>query len=63
MSVEESPDGIILLKGNIIEYATKLFDEKEYFGAFARIHSLIEIWMQVLYEKKLYEKKRKYSCV
>jgi hypothetical protein len=53
LSVEEGPDGQLVVGGDMdayIEYARKLFVEKEYFGAFARIHVLIEIWMQDLYE-------------
>lgn len=56
MSVEEWPDGHLVVKGNIVEYAKKLFEENEYFGAFARIHALVEFWMQALYEQKLLEK-------
>jgi len=44
------------LKGDIVEYARKLFEQREYFGAFARIHALIEFWMQDLYELDYLEK-------
>jgi len=56
MSVEEKPDGRLVIKGDIIKYAKELFDEKEYFGAFARIHALIEFWMQQLYERHYVKK-------
>ncbi len=33
-----------------LEYAKKLFQNREYFGAFTVIHTLIEFWMQNLVE-------------
>jgi hypothetical protein len=36
-------------------YFTKL-NEGEYFGAFGRIHSLVEVWMENLFELKYREK-------
>jgi hypothetical protein len=54
LSVEEWPDGQLVVKGdmdNYVEYARKLLEQGEYFGAFARIHVLVEIWMQNLYEQ------------
>lgn len=50
MSVEERWDGVLVLKGDIVEYARKLIAKKEYFGAFARIHALLEFTMQNRYE-------------
>ncbi len=53
LSVEEWPDGQLVVKGDMdkyVEYSRKLLEQGEYFGAFARIHVLIEIWMQNLYE-------------
>jgi len=57
MSIEEWPEGQLVVKGDIVKYASKLFEQREYFGAFARIHALIEFWMQDLYELD-YLKKR-----
>ena len=51
MSAKETPEGKVELRGNVIEYAEKLFDEKEYYGAFSRILSLIQCWMQILYDE------------
>lgn len=54
MAIEEGEAGqLIFPKGmdEYLEYARKLVEEKEYFGAFARIHALIEFWMQDLFEQ------------
>jgi hypothetical protein len=53
LSVEEWSKGQLVVTGDMdkyIEYSRKLLEQGEYFGAFARIHVLIEIWMQNLYE-------------
>jgi len=50
LSIEERPEGQLVVEGGVVEYAKKLFNEKEYFGAFAVLHALIEFWMQNVYE-------------
>lgn len=51
MSVGLGKNGELAIKGSILAYAQKLFKQKDYFGAFASLHSLIESWMQELYER------------
>jgi hypothetical protein len=53
LSIEEGKAGQLLIPEGMdtyIAYARKLVKEREYFGAFARIHVLVEVWLQNLYE-------------
>ena len=56
MSIVEARDGILVFRNpngileHIVEYSRKLINENEFFGAFGRIHSLIEFMMQNRYE-------------
>jgi len=36
--------------GDIVEETKKAFERGEWFGAFARLHCIIEFWMQEIYE-------------
>jgi hypothetical protein len=53
MSIVEGSEGQLVVLPNEAEYivhAKRLFANGEYFGAFARIHVLVEVWMENLYE-------------
>lgn len=44
------PEGQLVINGDPILYAKELHSQMDYFGAFAVIHSMIEFWMQRLYQ-------------
>lgn len=56
LSIEELHDGTLVFKNPdgfleyIVEYSRRLIGENEFFGAFGRVHSLIEFMMQNRYE-------------
>ncbi len=59
MSVLEK-DGWLRIEGGfkeIVDYSRKLLSEKEYFGAFARVHTLVEVWMEILLRRQIAREK------
>ncbi len=55
MSVIEK-EGWLRIEGGfkeIVDYSRKLLSEKEYFGAFARVHTLVEVWMEILLHRQI----------
>jgi len=51
-------NGELVIEGDILEYAKELLKRKEYFGAFACLHALIEAWMEELFEREYAKRHR-----
>ena len=51
MSLRAGKKGELVIDGDVVDFAKELLKNKEYFGALACLHSLIEAWMEELYER------------
>jgi hypothetical protein len=58
MEFTEWTEGQLVITSDIVQDAKKAFELNEWFGAYARIHVMIEFWMQQIYELDFSQKNK-----
>src|SRR2546421_3503615 len=59
----EWKEGQLVITSDIVQDAKRAFEQNEWFGAYARIHVMIEFWMQQIYELDYSQKNKMHELV
>ena len=63
MEFTEWKEGQLVITSDIVQDAKRAFEQNEWFGAYARIHVMIEFWMQQIYELDYSQKNKMHELV